>query len=35
MFPEVWKEIYNMIPYKSKVMHAEYDILNLPPFDRK
>ena len=28
------KTIYNMIPYKSKLMHAEDDTLNLSLSDR-
>ena len=37
IFPEVWKSktMYNMIPYKSKVMHTEYDILFFFLLDRK
>ena len=27
--------MYNMIPYKSNVVHAEYDILNLSTFKQK
>ena len=26
------KTMYNMVPYKLKVMHVEYDIMNLSPF---
>ena len=40
MFPEILKikvkgdniaTMYNMVPYKSKVTHVEYDTLNLSP----
>ena len=33
MFPELRKSkiMYNMIPHKSKVVHAEEDILNFSP----
>ena len=37
MFPEVrkLKTMYNMIPYRSKVIHAEYHILNFSPIRHK
>ena len=37
MFPEVQKSktMYNMIPYKSKVVHSEDNILNLSPIIQK
>ena len=37
MFPEVWKSktVYNVIPYKSKVVYAEEDILNFTPIRQK
>ena len=35
MLTEVWKKMYNIIPYKLKVMHAEENMLNLSPIRQK
>ena len=37
MFPEIWKPktMYNMIPYKSKMVHAEEYIINFSPIIHK